>query len=54
MTYAISYTVVLPSRVEGSETELVTLSGLDADGLVEAVIYSAQYGRITNVSISTY
>jgi hypothetical protein len=49
MTYAVSYTVVLPSRVE-----LVTLSGLDADGLVEAVIYSAMFGRITNVSISTY
>ena len=54
MTYAISYTVILRNDRGRIDTEVVNLSGLDADGLVEAVLYSATFGRITNVSISTH
>ena len=51
MTFAIAYTV---TGYAGANVENVVLSGLDAEGLVEAVIYSAQFGTVTNVSISTY
>lgn len=45
MTYAIAYTV---------NTESIVLSGLDSQGLVDAVLYSSQYGPVTNVTISSY
>lgn len=45
MTYAIAYTV---------NTENIVLSGLDSQGLVDAVLYSSQYGPVTNVTISSY
>lgn len=45
MTYAIAYTV---------NSESIVLSGLDAQGLVDAVLYSSQFGVVTDVSISSY
>ena len=51
MTYAIAYTV---TGYAGANVENIVLSGLDAEGLVESVIYSSQFGTVSNVSISTY
>ena len=45
MTFAIAYTV---------NTENIVLSGLDSQGLIDAVLYSAQFGPITNVTVSSY
>jgi hypothetical protein len=45
MTFAIAYTV---------NTENIVLSGLDSQGVADAIIYSSQYGPVTNVTISTY
>jgi len=46
MTYAIAYTVKGYSPA--------VLSGLDAQGIVDAIIYASQFGEVEDVSISTY
>ena len=46
MTFAICYTVKGYSPV--------VLSGLDAQGLADVVVYASQFGEVGDVSISTY
>ena len=45
LVFAIAYTVLGQSYV---------LSGLDAQGLADSIAYSAAFGPVTHVTISTY
>ena len=46
MTYAICYTVKGYSPV--------VLSGLDAQGLADVIVYASGFGTVSDVSISAY
>jgi len=46
MTYSLCYTV------KGYDP--VVLSGLDAQGVADSIVYASKYGDVNDVSISTY
>jgi hypothetical protein len=46
MTYSLCYTV------KGYDP--VVLSGLDAQGVADSIVYASKYGDVNDVSITTY